>query len=429
MTASIHSKPTNFSPLVKPSTIVQQIEALLPQGFFLVKTAEELARIKAFKQSYYTADRPNVHAFHDDGLDKYSYVLYGTNYHGELTSTSRLLLDDGQGFPEDALFPDSVAQMRRDNKRIAELGRLLITQDKVNGLRTHYRLTHAIANLLGIDYVLIVMKQRNIPSHKKMMAVEVLSMNMGYSWDEEQAPLCLIAWDMKAAQPKFHKWVSSKKTPFTLQQWDHYSSAHLSAYLSVQKEVYQQVVQRIRGQVLDLGCGTGRIMAYVQDNPQVNSYTGVDASTAMIQQAKWLKTQLGFEAAALINADISDIQGQYDSIFSIHSFYSWSEQDKLLKHIYTLLKPDGIFILVNPNASFNEERLAHLAKQELIGHPHYNSFMESNYAITAQAKAQGRYLSLDKLIEQVRRAKFVVKTAHDQFFLGGASYLELGKAS
>ncbi|SKA91989.1 Methyltransferase domain-containing protein [Thiothrix eikelboomii] len=427
MQATINTyEPTSIK---KPSLVIKQIEKLLPQGFHLATTDEELKQIRDFKKSYYTADRSSVKAFHDDGLDPYAYVIYGTNHEGKITSTSRLLLDYGQGFPEEASLPPSVGQLRLDKKILAELGRLLITEDKVNGLCTHYMLIHSMARLLKIDRVLIVMKQRNISSHTKMMAVEILSMDMGQSWDEEQAPLCLVAWDVTAAQPKFHQWINHKQAKFSPKQWNDYSSSHLSVFLSVQKQVYETIAQRMIGQVLDLGCGTGRIMAYLQDNPEVQSYTGVDASPTMIEQATWLKQQLGFDQAKLVHADIADLQGKYDSIFSIHSFYSWPDQDKLLEHIYSLLSTDGRFILLTPNANFNEARLAYLARQELLGHPHYQTFMAINYAIAAQAKAQGRYISLDSLIEQVKRAGFCVHHAHDHFFLGGASYLELSQSS
>lgn len=413
----------------KPSAIIQQIEEILPEGFFLAKTQTELANVIAFKKSYYMADRENVRAFHDDGLDGYAYVIYGTNDRGEITSTSRLLLDHGQGFPEEDSLPESVTLLRNNGKQLAELGRLLITDDKGNNLRIHYKLTQAIALILGIDIVLIVMKQRNIPSHKKMMAVEVLSMTMGQSWDEEQAPLCLIAWDVKAPQPKFQHWIQRDKTVFPTQKWDNYSTSHLSAYLSIQKEVYQHIANRVQGHVLDLGCGTGRVMVYLQDNTQVTSYTGVDASTAMIRQATWLKAQLHFDKAQLVHSDIAAVQGEYDAVFSVHSYYSWSEPDKLLRHIHTLLAAHGTFILVTPNDTFDEGRLAHLAQQELLGHPDYEDFMAINYAIAATAKAEKLYVPLDTLIERVKLAGFRVKMAHDQFFLGGASYLELGKSS
>lgn len=130
-----------------------------------------------------------------------------------------------------------------------------------------------------------------------------------------------------------------------------------------------------------------------------------------------------------MHADIADIQGGYDSIFSIHSFYSWPDQQKLLTHVYGLLEDEGIFILVTPNESFDEERLSHVAKQELLGHPQYEAFMAINFSIAETAKVEGVYVPIDKLIEQVKQAGFCIKTAHNEFFLGGAAYLELGKGS
>ena len=254
-------------------------------------------------------------------------------------------------------------------------------------------------------------------------------MDMGNSWDEACAPLCLVAWDIKAAQPKFHQWVNRGQPAFSPKKWDAYSDSHLGAFISVQKEVYQHVASQVSGNVLDLGCGSGRVMAYLQDNPLVASYRGVDASAEMIRCARWLQEQLFFEHARLDHTDIIDVQGQYDSIFSIHSFYSWSDQTKLLNHIHGLLADWGTFILVTPNHAFDEKRLAHVARQELLGHPQYEAFMAINFSIAETARAKGVYVSLDQLIEQVRQVGFQVKAAHNQFFLGGAAYLELGKRS
>ena len=135
--------------------------------------------------------------------------------------------------------------------------------------------------------------------------------------------------------------------------------------------------------------------------------------------------QLNFNKSNLVHSDIGEIHGKYDAIFSIHSYYSWSEQKKLLEHIRKMLNKNGVFILVTPNDEFNEEQLSHLAKQELLGHPHYEEFMKINYSIANTAKAEGLYIPLDSLIDQVKQAGFRIKTAHSQFFLGGASYLEL----
>lgn len=175
-----HKSVTDTAPITQKK-YEQAIQAILPDGYFLANTDEELQRIKRYKEDYYSDNRPSVKAFHEDGHDQYSYVIYGTNEQGEITGTSRLLLDGEWGFPEEAILPKAIQNMRKKKVRLAELGRLLITEDNMNGLRIHYKLIHSMAKIVGIDQVLVVMKQQHILSHKKMMAVDVLSMEMGES--------------------------------------------------------------------------------------------------------------------------------------------------------------------------------------------------------------------------------------------------------
>ncbi len=224
-----------------PETLIQ-ISKNLSKGLHLAQSEEHLAKIKAFKQDYYQADHPGVSEFHDDGLDEHAYVIYGLDKHNSISSTARLLPDGKKGFPEDDIFPKSVQKMRDEGKKLAELGRLVIVDNKVCLLRQYYKAIFDVASIVDIDIVLIVMKQRNLPSHKKIMAVEVLSVDMGNSWDDEQAPLCLVAWDMKALQPKFQKWVGRETSSFSKNSWNEYSPYHLGVLTSVQREVYQHII-------------------------------------------------------------------------------------------------------------------------------------------------------------------------------------------
>lgn len=428
---------TNTSKEIKTTLNLERVSGILPQELQLVKTIDELENLQAFRKSYCDDDRPGVKEFHNDGQDEQSYVLYGTDENGTLTSSARLLPDTEKGFPEEHLLPESVHTMRKEGKKLAELGRLVITEGKANLLRQYYKAIYDIATLENIDVVLIVMKQRNISSHKKIMAVTVLTdENMGFSWDEEQAPLCLMAWDIKAKQPKlFYKWIDrdtpkeKKEEAFSKKEWDEYSPFHLGVMTSVQHEVYQHIPKKVHGNVLDLGCGSGRIMAFMQNATDVQTYTGVDASEEMIHQASWLKNQLGYQTAKLVNAKIEDVDGEYDSIVSIHSFYSWDAPDQVLSHIYDLLSDDGVFVLVTPNNRFNVEELSNMVKRELLGHPYYEQFLSINYSIANKAQAQSVYQPMDRLIDQVRKAGFCVNAAHNEFFLGGASYLELTKSA
>jgi 2-polyprenyl-3-methyl-5-hydroxy-6-metoxy-1,4-benzoquinol methylase len=445
ITQAINAKKTlsqidvsNTPEVIKTDLNLERVSGILPKELQLVKTKKELEKLQAFRKDYCDADRPGVCEFQNDGRDEESYVLYGTDEKGAITSSARLLPDSEKGFPEEQILPASVHTMRQEGKKLAELGRLVITEGKTNLLRQYYKAIYDIATLENIDVVLIVMKQRNISSHKKIMAVTVLSdENMGFSWDEEQAPLCLVAWEIKAKQPKlFYKWIDrdthkekKEEEAFSQKEWDEYSPFHLGVMTSVQHEVYQHIPGKVHGNVLDLGCGSGRIMAFMQNAKEVQSYTGVDASEEMIHQASWLKQQLGYQAANLVNARIEDIDGKYDSIVSIHSFYSWDEPDQVLSHIYDLLSDDGVFVLVTPNNRFNVEELSNMVKRELLGHPYYEQFLTINYSIANKAQAQSVYQPMDTLIDQVRRAGFCVNAAHNEFFLGGASYLELTKSA
>lgn len=398
-------------------------DSLLPEGVMLAKTSLEIQSVINFRKSYCDDDRTGVKEFHDDSLDQQAYVMYSTNCKKEITSTVRLLLDSGMGFPEEKQLPQNVHDMRKSGKKIAELGRLVILKDKGKWLRKYYKAIYDISKFEAIDYVLIVMKKRNLSSHKKIMSVIVLSDEMGHSWDDEQGELCLVSWDINADQPNFHKWVDKEKKTFQKKEWDEYSLFHLGVLLSVQHEVYKKVSLQLKGRVADLGCGSGRIMGYIQENSSISNYTGVDLSGEMIKLASWLKEKLEYHNASLINNNIENITGQFDTVFSIHSFYTWPDQGKILKHIYQLLVDGGQFILVTPNNNFDTVKLSKLAQRELLGHPHYEKFMAINYEISAKAE----YLSIDHLIGQVREAGFKVKQAHQDFFLGGASYLQLEK--
>ena len=402
---------------------LQMINGVLPEGMCLSQSESECKRIINFRKSYCQDDRPGVSEFHDDGLDAYAYVMYTQDSDENIMSSARLLCDSGYGFPEEERFPPSVQAMRDAGKTLAELGRLVILENKVTLLRHYYQAVYNIAKLSGIDTVLIVMKQRNYSSHEKMMAVKILSNDMGVSWDEEQAELCLVAWDIEAKQDKFHKWVNRNAGVIKKEDWNKYSTSHLGVLVSVQHEVYTYTSTRVKGHVLDAGCGSARSMGYIQENPQVESYTGVDLSCEMIKQARWLRQNLPYEKAHLMCSDIDEILGEFDSIISIHSIYSWSDITKKLMHLFKLLKPGGLFILVTPNNKFDVDKLSKLVKRETLGNPFFEEFLSMNYAIANEIN----YVAIDYWIKQVISVGFRVQAAHENFFLGGASYLELLK--
>lgn len=396
----------------------------------LVISDDQMERVIDYRKTIYASDREEVMDFYEDGYDEQSYVLYAEDENGELNSTGRLLLDTEKGFPEESILPDSVLKMREDGLKIAELGRFAISGNKTTFLRLYYKAVYELGHQLGIDVVLIVMKRRNLPSHKKIMSISILSEQMGHSWDEEQGELALVAWHIKDDQPKFLRWTgATKPAVYTQKEWNFYSDYHLGVLTSVQHEVYQALSNKAFGQVLDAGCGSARVMAYMKANPKVNSYTGVDFSEEMIQKASWLKDQLHYQDSRLLHTKIESLpRYQFDTIVSIQSFYSWPDPAVALQKLYDSLSDDGVFMLITPNNQFDREQaLQQLVKREVLGHPYFEPFLEINQNIADKAQSEALYPTMDELIQQVRAAGFQIQACHNEFFLGGVAYIEATK--
>jgi len=107
------------------------------------------------------------------------------------------------------------------------------------------------------------------------------------------------------------------------------------------------------GEVLDLGCGNGRLYELFADNPKVK-YTGVDFSEKLIEFAKsrYLENFSGkgpkptFIVEDMMNYELGI--RNYEGIFLIASYHhipSKKERLELLKRVHDALKDDGIVVL------------------------------------------------------------------------------------
>lgn len=107
--------------------------------------------------------------------------------------------------------------------------------------------------------------------------------------------------------------------------------------------------------ILDLGCGTGNHAIHLSDKSF--NVTGIDKSSVNIQIAKQKSKKVNF-----IVGDITNYKSniQYDiclSMFSTICYLSNIEFKQMLKNIFKLLKPGGIFIFDywNGNAVLTEK--------------------------------------------------------------------------
>ncbi|MBD6618986.1 class I SAM-dependent methyltransferase [Komarekiella sp. 'clone 1'] len=137
------------------------------------------------------------------------------------------------------------------------------------------------------------------------------------------------------------------------QLFDRWASSYDTLFPSV---IYQAIHKRLlskvdlpnRPNVLDLGCGTGRLLERLATKFPDLRGTGLDLSPEMLRVARQKNCHhprliyVEGKAESLPFAD-----GQFDTIFSTISFLHYSEPKQVLSEVARVLAPGGKFYLVD----------------------------------------------------------------------------------
>jgi len=127
-----------------------------------------------------------------------------------------------------------------------------------------------------------------------------------------------------------------------------YENARSQSYFfdKVQKKVLDLAKHQDKAEtILDVGCGTGRLLRKAKNQWPNAKLIGVDAAEKMIAQAKQLFPEAEFHIAMA-----EELPLQSDSIdlaFSTLSFHHWTNQIKGVSEVVRVLRPNGLFILAD----------------------------------------------------------------------------------
>lgn len=224
--------------------------------------------------------------------------------------------------------------------------------------------------------------------------------------------------------------------------WDQYAKAFLAVMPSQMLVLNEAVAELAKGNVYDFGCGAAKIAPFILNNEAVKSYTGIDYSLDMVNQARWHLKHFPEKPSEIVHGKIeflnsdtdklevlqrqsASINPNYDFGISINSYYTWDTPKKVLQCIYNVLAPNAEFILVTPNPRLDMVCLLKKAERELVTNPYFSSFKEQNMALAGNEKAL--FVEMDVVIKQAHEAGFNVREVNTHFYNGGLNYLHLVK--
>ena len=97
--------------------------------------------------------------------------------------------------------------------------------------------------------------------------------------------------------------------------------------------------------ILDVGCGTGRLLRTAQLRFEGAALFGVDAADEMVKQAQASSQSIDFQQATAEQLPFPD--QQFDLAFSTMTFHHWSDQRKGVAEIARVMRPGGRWLLAD----------------------------------------------------------------------------------
>ena len=97
--------------------------------------------------------------------------------------------------------------------------------------------------------------------------------------------------------------------------------------------------------VLDVGCGTGRLLRKAKARWPKAQFIGVDPAAGMIENARRLMPDAKFYVSQAESLPLPD--ASVDLVFSTASFHHWQDQEKGLREIKRVLQVGGRLFLAD----------------------------------------------------------------------------------
>jgi ubiquinone/menaquinone biosynthesis C-methylase UbiE len=138
----------------------------------------------------------------------------------------------------------------------------------------------------------------------------------------------------------FNQW--SKTYERSFMQWLLFDRVHRGVLARIP-------VGFVSAEVLDIGCGTGRLLRRIGSRWPAAHLTGADLAEGMVAQARELTPGATIYQAPAEHLPLVD--GSVDLVTSTTSFHHWSDQAQGVRESARVLRRGGLFILADMNLS------------------------------------------------------------------------------
>ncbi len=134
----------------------------------------------------------------------------------------------------------------------------------------------------------------------------------------------------------FENW--SKTYEQDRMQWLLFDRVHRAVLIAIPDNIQPEVV-------LDIGCGTGRLLRKVQQRWPEARLIGVDLTEGMIAQARAAMPEGEFQVGPAEKLPLPD--ASVDLALSTVSFHHWQDQSQGICEVRRVLRPGGRFYLAD----------------------------------------------------------------------------------
>jgi ubiquinone/menaquinone biosynthesis C-methylase UbiE len=146
--------------------------------------------------------------------------------------------------------------------------------------------------------------------------------------------------------------MKSKHRAHDVERFDHWGATYERSWMQqrlfdpVHSAVLRQAESRFKpASVLDIGCGSGRLLRKVHASWPEAHLSGVDPAQGMLEVARQLTPEARFSMGSAEALPLSD--ASVDLALSTISFHHWQDQAAGLREVARVLRPGGSFLLAD----------------------------------------------------------------------------------